>query len=1128
MSGSISASPLHQQHQQQNPSHVAGSNGIAAISATSRLQLQNLKAVAQNYGLDANSIGWAMIEEIIGVGNDHTHSQLHAAAWAEIWNVITTGKATLLLPTDQYQSNFHEAITPEFVKDHIVFCCGPSRDQAPIVTLSGLRGQIDENSLTIQSTLPISSKSFKLLSDPNTRASTLLSLPPLPALPQSPSTTPISSGSTSSLNLPIGYPRVQAYRYIPALPLPPRSSQQQKPPLPPRPGASSGAKALSASPNVSVSRLSNPFASFFGSRSSSTPTPLTSSPISNAIPLSGSHPLDSTSTSTEKTPEKPGDGEKEKDHTVEISAFTIAHPIIRKDIIRGIGKCLKSQIQVSLSDPDIEPRLPNWVIDRTQEFCKSLLPPSNSITRKLGDVAKDSDRNSILSVMSLFDEEDLSEVVQAFQNFYESLEDDLKRKIEDDKRKERERGKEGHKSPNDEEKEMLDKEKTEREKRIQGILERVEQVLTSLFYDRLFRPSNSDDASHDEALSSRIAALNMLDLSLDHLGVDAGKSAEDVNHVVEACGETITQLEVARSPADKAAILVAAHRIIVDGLSRLPPLRLKGEEEQGEMIDDEKTPQAPSFDKEVHTALENLDPGKERNRSDSPPKLTVSPNYEKADPITESSTSDTIKPTTDSSAQDSPPASPVPSFTLSPAGEEVPVPLTVPDDTPEKSLLTVSPPATQTPTPVSGDILLPLLIFSVVKANPPMLPSHLLYTQRYRNPMYAGVFGGEESYCLINLMAVIEFLENVDLEALGLGGGEKVISTADLSPIPVPKDISAASTPGGPAGLRGRVEQQVDAIAGSANKVLSGVVGSGFGVLRALLPGDTSAGLGTGTGAVAGESEGSAPWNIRPGFGLLRRESGFSIASLAASLPGRERARSFASSYHGAGAEEGQEMVESRPGSVHNMALSDAEYADENEEEDEEEEGEEESEEEEQEVYSHGHDARSIRSFESMMSDKSRDRPRSRSRGRLTVEIGGSSVNKKRMSLTDRLASMSRLTKGSGGALTYEVVGSPSQEPSTSPARAPNPLVSTNRFDTPLSSRTSSPVPGSMPASRPAILQASSSPSTHISALPKPNRRFLECSADDLKMSEIPELLAEYRKLVESARSLGILDNDEH
>jgi hypothetical protein len=35
----------------------------------------------------------------------------------------------------------------------------------------------------------------------------------------------------------------------------------------------------------------------------------------------------------------------------------------------------------------------------------------------------------------------------------------------------------------------------------------------------LFSPSTSDDSKHDVALSSRIAALNMLDLSLEHLGV---------------------------------------------------------------------------------------------------------------------------------------------------------------------------------------------------------------------------------------------------------------------------------------------------------------------------------------------------------------------------------------------------------------------------------------------------------------------------------------------------------------------------------------------------------------------------------------------------------------------------------
>jgi hypothetical protein len=74
---------------------------------------------------------------------------------------------------------------------------------------------------------------------------------------------------------------------------------------------------------------------------------------------------------------------------------------------------------------------------------------------------------------------------------------------------------------------------------------------------------------------------------------------------------------------------------------------------------------------------------------------------------------------------------------------------------------------------VSGDILLPLIIFAVVKANPAHLVSQLLYIQRFRNRS----FGGEENYCLINLMAVAEFLENVDLAALGLTGPEGQIIT---------------------------------------------------------------------------------------------------------------------------------------------------------------------------------------------------------------------------------------------------------------------------------------------------------------------------------------------------------------
>lgn len=55
---------------------------------------------------------------------------------------------------------------------------------------------------------------------------------------------------------------------------------------------------------------------------------------------------------------------------------------------------------------------------------------------------------------------------------------------------------------------------------------------------RLFMQPTTDDASHDEALASRIAALNMLDLTLAHLDVLVGDNGPDVEIVVNACGES--------------------------------------------------------------------------------------------------------------------------------------------------------------------------------------------------------------------------------------------------------------------------------------------------------------------------------------------------------------------------------------------------------------------------------------------------------------------------------------------------------------------------------------------------------------------------------------------------------------
>ena len=52
--------------------------------ATNKLQLMNLKAAAQNIGLDTSTIGWALLETLVSEGEGEE--------WTDIWSAITSGK----------------------------------------------------------------------------------------------------------------------------------------------------------------------------------------------------------------------------------------------------------------------------------------------------------------------------------------------------------------------------------------------------------------------------------------------------------------------------------------------------------------------------------------------------------------------------------------------------------------------------------------------------------------------------------------------------------------------------------------------------------------------------------------------------------------------------------------------------------------------------------------------------------------------------------------------------------------------------------------------------------------------------------------------------------------------------
>jgi hypothetical protein len=62
-------------------------------TAANKLQLVNLKASAQEIGLETNSVGWEILERLVAEHNN-------IPEWADIWNALTVGKV-LVVPHRQ-------------------------------------------------------------------------------------------------------------------------------------------------------------------------------------------------------------------------------------------------------------------------------------------------------------------------------------------------------------------------------------------------------------------------------------------------------------------------------------------------------------------------------------------------------------------------------------------------------------------------------------------------------------------------------------------------------------------------------------------------------------------------------------------------------------------------------------------------------------------------------------------------------------------------------------------------------------------------------------------------------------------------------------------------------------------
>ncbi|KAG1451077.1 hypothetical protein G6F46_009830 [Rhizopus delemar] len=77
----------------------------------------------------------------------------------------------------------------------------------------------------------------------------------------------------------------------------------------------------------------------------------------------------------------------------------------------------------------------------------------------------------------------------------------------------------------------------------------------------------------------------------------------------------------------------------------------------------------------------------------------------------------------------------------------------------------------------STDVLLPILIYTIVKTNPTRLLSNLKYISRFQRP---DQLAGQSSYCLTNTMAAVSFLETANLVGLGLSADKVISHVEDL------------------------------------------------------------------------------------------------------------------------------------------------------------------------------------------------------------------------------------------------------------------------------------------------------------------------------------------------------------
>lgn len=306
--------------------------------------------------------------------------------------------------------------------------------------------------LVFRSTINPTSKFFQDILNPSTRPSALLLLPPLP-------------GSLPDTIPPI-YPQYNIPSYTPSLHLPPRSQAITKPPLPPRP-----ANRPATAGQGPTSRISLPFASLFGGGPSKNATAVPPSPPTSLRSFDSAH-----------------DGTA----PIEVPAFTIDRRIVRKELAKETNKAVRAEIKAALANASSSGSvpIPSWVADRIHDITADWYPfiknSTVSLQKSLANTHEKSGKDSGNGYLVSAFEESPDDAAERLQDFYLALEQDMRLGGSPFIPRSKDRDPESD-VEDEKDREKRESDRMESETRVREVMEAVEQMITSLFYDRYER-----------------------------------------------------------------------------------------------------------------------------------------------------------------------------------------------------------------------------------------------------------------------------------------------------------------------------------------------------------------------------------------------------------------------------------------------------------------------------------------------------------------------------------------------------------------------------------------------------------------------------------------------------------------